>query len=168
MSFGNTTGPSGPITNLKITINVNASVLVSFTMRLRYFGTNNSFPTLVVFGQTCPGNPGIIATFKEGGLRPANYCTSMNAGLTFATSTGLSILNSTQSNGVMADSPIYLLLGWSNTTVLNSASLTICTGTPSSFSYDMARSNLNVPGLRYDAGTFYYTSIYRDEFGQEQ
>ena len=166
-SFNNANGPEGMITSLKVSIDASTSSAQNLRLRLAYGQPNIAAPNSLLFGFICgTTNAGIKATFEDGGLNPANYCTQLNNELTFAPSGGGSIMQGVMANGVTANTPIYLAIGTDTSVTFRSANLTICS--TNTVSYDVAKSNLNVNGFRYDAGTYYYTSVYRDQYGQMQ
>jgi hypothetical protein len=165
--LNNGNGPSGIITSVNVAIDLNTTNVNNLVLRLQ-----SATPTAGIdlfYGAACAGNPGIQGIFQDGGLDATDYCADLNVPRTYA-AIGGSIMQKFEVNGIKTNTPMFLALrvvsaNPSNIT-FNSASLTICS--TNSFSYNAAKSNLNFPGLRYDSGVYYYTSVYRDELGQMQ
>ena len=177
ISFANTEAPAQSIESISVSVNLETSNVNNLQIFLSYFEPVSIENVISLYmPNQCDTQPGFLATFQDGGLDYLNYCAQLTNGLTFAASEGLSIQESLTQSGVQSNSPIYLVIsalnfGPSSVAVqFNSATLRICTAqmTASALTRDVAKSNLNVPGFRYDAGVYYYTTVYRDEAGQMQ
>ncbi len=171
-SFDNSMASSQPITSLTVSLKLTTDTISNVKVGLQYFQASSSVQSIYLLNGNCGSRPAFLGTVEDGGLAVASNCNNLNAGLTFA-AVGGSIMNSLTTNGVLANSPIYLS-AMKNSEALPSftfvsANITICTTNPvSTYTYDIAKSNLNVPGLRYDAGVYFYTTVIRDEYGQMQ
>ncbi len=149
-AFDNSNAPATPITSLSISVDVESQDTSNLRLYLSYGNPPSTIRrNLNLFFGNCAGNTGLVATFEDGGAGIDNNCANLNDGLALLPNLNRSISTSLKTNGVIANTPISLTLTKVNNDhgdiIFNSANLTICSSLY--YSYDFARSNLNVPGL---------------------
>ncbi len=104
--------------------------------------------------------------FSDDAATPLD-CSKVNLGLIFQPTVPFS-----QFEGVEASGECNMELDPTDSGNLDTYSINYCIGVSGaksfcSFSSDIARSNLNIPGYRHEGGVAYYTKILRNSGGEE-